>query len=398
MNNEYREKSLKTRLIIAFIILIIISLGIWGYSIWNKSNKSQNTYRNYKISSALGSSDTTGFKKAMSVRKFHFPKDNGPHPDYKNEWWYYTGNLETANGRHFGYQFTLFRIGLKPGKAQSASDWATHQFYMADLALSDIHDHKFYAFQKFSRSALGLAGAQSTPFHIWIDNWQVKGDSERIPKMHITAKEKNIALNLHLISQKPPVLEGDKGLSRKGAKPGDASYYYSLTHLNTNGTVKVNQKSFKVKGLSWMDREWSTNMLDKNQSGWDWFSIQLDNDWEIMYYQLRMKNGQPDTTSSGKLIRPDGSTINLPFGSVRIKVKNHWISPATATNYPSGWVFSIPGRKIHLNIEPYMKNQELKLSVKYWEGAVKIKGEMAGKKVKGNGYVELTGYTREKQN
>ena len=369
-----------------------MSLGIWGYFVWKRSDSQAGQANYYEVSNALGASDTTGFKKAKTIRTFHFPKDNGPHPAYKNEWWYYTGNLTTKDGRPFGYQFTLFRIGLKPGRNHSKSDWATHQFYMAHLALTDVKNDKFFAFQQFSRHALGLAGAQSSPFHIWLENWQVKGDTERIPKMHLTAKENDISLNLYLNSEKPPVLEGNHGLSQKGSKSGNASYYYSLTRLKTKGDVHVNGNSFKVSGLSWMDREWGTTMLEKDQIGWDWFSVQLNNGWDLMYYQLRKKNGQPDTTSCGKLVKPDGSSIILPYGSVTLKVLGHWKSSATKTVYPSGWNLKVPSKGINLKIKPYIDNQELKVSVKYWEGAVKVSGQMNKKTVNGNGYVELTGY------
>jgi predicted secreted hydrolase len=386
----------KLKIGISLTIILILALSIWGYLIWDRSYNEGNNGSFYEVSNALGVADTAGFKKAVNIRTFHFPEDNGPHPAYKNEWWYYTGNIHASNGRHFGFQFTLFRVGLKPGNASSISDWATHQFYMGHLALTDVENKKFYAYQRFSRSAMGLAGAKSTPFHIWLDDWQVTGDTARIPVMHIKAGDGNIALDLHIESEKPPVLQGNYGLSQKGSTPGNASYYYSLTRLKTNGRIRINQKTYNVTGLSWMDREWGTSMLESDQSGWDWFSIQLNNSWDLMYYQIRRKNGQPDTTSGGKLIKSDGSSINLPYGSVEINVRDHWKSPDTNTEYPSLWTIKIPAHNITLYIDPYIHDQELKLSVKYWEGAVKVNGNMDGNDVKGNGYVELTGYGENK--
>ncbi|HKK46683.1 MAG TPA: lipocalin-like domain-containing protein [Balneolaceae bacterium] len=385
---------MKAKITGTIIVLTLILFGGWAYYEWNQSQPAADYSSSSGVSKALGAADTAGFKRAIHGRTFHFPEDHGPHPAFKNEWWYYTGNLTTRSGRHFGYQFTIFRIGLKPGKVQSEDNWATHQFYMAHLALTDVYNHKFYAFQRFSRSALNLAGAEASPFHVWLDDWQVRGSGvqKRTPPMHITAHKEPIGLDLHLISQKPPVLEGDHGLSQKGTSPGNASYYYSLTRLKTTGTVRLKGQAFKVRGSSWMDREWGTTMLEKNQSGWDWFSLQLSNGWELMYYQLRKRNGRAESTSAGKLIRPDGSSVTLPYGSVKINISDYWKSSTTGTNYPSGWQLTVPSRSIRLNIDPIIKNQELRLSVAYWEGAVKIDGKMDNEKVTGNGYVELTGY------
>lgn len=380
----------KLGLFLTLFLAVALSI-IWGISELNKNDKKQATGSFYNVSQVLGGIDTTGFKKALKPRTFKFPRDYGPHPAYKNEWWYFTGNLNTKNGRHFGYEFTLFRIGLKPGKSTKKSGWAANEFYMANLALTDVRNGKFYDYADYSRPSVGLAGAQANPFKIWIDNWSVKANGSNNKLLSMKAKHNGIALNFNLKELLPPVLEGNHGLSQKGSKPGNASYYFSIPRLSTQGSIRIGKKTFHVHGLSWMDREWGTSMLEKGIAGWDWFALQLNNGWDIMYYQLRKDDGLPASTSQGSLIKPAGNKIVIPFRSLKIKVTKHWTSP-DGIRYPSGWKLSFPSHKIELKITPYIPNQELRVSVRYWEGAVKISGMMNGKRVSGNGYVELTGY------
>ena len=341
-----------------------------------------------------GQAAVQGFARATGPRPLQFPQDFGPHPDYQTEWWYYTGNLETSEGRHFGYQLTFFRRALLPPKEQPnrSSDWAATQIYMAHFALANVRDQNYQAFERLSRSAAGLAGAQATPFQVWLDDWRITGNGTGRYKLH--AAQDGLTVDLNLSDAKGPILQGDQGYSQKGPQPGQASYYYSLTHLVSEGTLQANGQSFAVKGLSWMDHEFSTSALAKDQVGWDWFALQLDDGSELMVYQIRQANGTPDPFSGGTWIPANGAIRHLNREDFQIKVEDTWKSPHSGALYPSRWSLEIPSLAIRLNIEPYLADQELNVSYSYWEGAVHFQGERDGQPIAGNGYIELTGYAR----
>ena len=345
----------------------------------------ESLHKSGDIAQSLSSSDTTGFARADSPRDFIFPEDFGPHLKFQTEWWYYTGNLSTKDGREFGYQLTFFRRALSPDKFERESDWAANQIYFAHFALTDVDSGKFYSSEKWSRGAAGLAGSQSDPFKVWIDNWSVSGSGDEV---RLRAEDETVSLDLSLKSEKPIVLQGDNGLSQKSAVQGNASYYFSQTRLISSGTITIGGNTFNVNGLSWLDREWSTSALGDNQEGWDWFSIQLDDGREIMLYELRLKDGGIDPFSSGSVTYKDGSVKQLKADDFEIKSIDTWKSPDSGTVYPSKWKVTIPEQGIEFTVMPLMKNQEFRLSFTYWEGAVKVSGDG----LSGKGYVELTGY------
>lgn len=350
------------------------------------------------ITQALSNGSTSGFARAYVPREFVFPADHGPHAEYKHEWWYITGNLRTDAGRHFGFQLTFFRFGLRPHTARRASSWATSQLYMAHFTLSDVASEKFHRFERFSRAAAGLAGAGAKPFRVWLEDWFIEGAAgepvDRKPSLHLYARAEDIAINLIAESDKPIVLHGERGLSRKSATPGNASYYYSATRLRTNGLIQLGEHRFTVEGLSWLDREWSTSALDQDQVGWDWFAIQLADGYELMFYQLRARDGNAHAFSQGTVVTPDGTVRQLALDDVRLEVRDHWTSTRTGTRYPSRWYLSILDDDVRLQIDPYMMDQELDVSARYWEGAVKVTGTRGGVPIEGQGYVELVGYAR----
>jgi predicted secreted hydrolase len=343
------------------------------------------------VAAAAGES-VQGFASADGSRSLHFPQDQGPHADFQTEWWYYTGNLDTPDGRHFGYQLTFFRRALLPPQqvVQRPSDWGTNQVYMAHFALTDVAADSYHAFERLSRGAAGLAGAQSVPYGVWLEDWQVSQTTTNTYQLQ--AQQDGWAVDLSLHDLKGFILQGEQGYSRKGAAPGQASYYYSQTRLQTQGKVVSNGVEYTVNGLSWMDHEFSTSALDKNQVGWDWFALQLDDQSELMVYQLRRRDGSIDSFSSGSYIGPDGSVHPLALQAFQIHVGGYWTSPLTKANYPAGWMIQIPAEELVLNIEPYIPDQELHVSYAYWEGAVKFSGTHHGKPISGSGYVELTGY------
>jgi predicted secreted hydrolase len=345
-----------------------------------------------QVLAAGGSESVQGFALVDGSRPLRLPQDQGPHPDFQTEWWYYTGNLDAPDGRHFGYQLTFFRRALMPSQrvVQRSSDWATNQVYMAHFALTDVAANSYHAFELLSRGAVGLAGAQSAPYSVWLDDFQVSQVSTNTYQLQ--AQQDGLALDLNLQDLKGFILQGDQGYSRKGPDLGQASYYYSQTRLQTQGKITSDGQQYTVSGLSWMDHEFSTSALAKNQVGWDWFALQLDDQSELMVYQVRQADGSIDPFSSGSHITPDSHVHPLALQDFHIHVENYWTSPQTKARYPSRWTIQVPGENLSLTIEPFLPDQELHVSYAYWEGAVKFNGTHNGKPVSGSGYVELTGY------
>jgi predicted secreted hydrolase len=241
-----------------------------------------------------------------------------------------------------------------------------------------------------SRGAAGLAGAQGDPYAVWLEDWRVEATGANTYELH--AANEDLAIELALTDEKGPILQGDRGYSQKSAELGNASYYYSQTRLASQGTITIGDERFEVSGLSWKDHEFSTAVLSDEQVGWDWFSIQLDDGYELMLYALRRADGSPDAFSSGTLIAPDGSTTHLAHDDFEISALATWRSPHSGAEYPMGWQIRIPSQQIELEITPYLRDQELNLTFIYWEGAVHLQGRHAGQAVSGVGYVELTGY------
>ena len=344
------------------------------------------------VGSAMGNDDTTGYQRAEVPRTLHFPADHGPHPEFRNEWWYLTGNLADANGRRFGYQLTLFRIALAPTPPVADSAWRSQQMYMGHFALTDVAGEQHYSFERFSRGAVGLAGAQATPFRVWLEDWELTGTGVNFFPLRLRAREGDIALDLTLNTTKPLVLQGDQGLSQKSAEPGNASYYYSYTRLLTTGTVQLAGRSFTVEGASWLDREWSTSALGPDQSGWDWFALQLDDGRDLMLYRLRRKNGDMDPHSAGTLVAADGSTHALRWNEIDMQPLGSWTSPHTGDRYPAGWRLRIPTERLDLTVTPLITAQEMQLTIRYWEGAVTVSGHAGDQTIHGQGYLEMTRY------
>jgi predicted secreted hydrolase len=347
------------------------------------------------VSAALGPGDVAGFARALAPRPFSFPADHGPHPDFRTEWWYYTGNVETAAGRHFGFQLTFFRTALAPpgaGPDDRASAWSTRQLYLAHFALTDTAGRRFHAGSRLDRQALGLAGARAAPFRVWLGDWSAESEAAGGLPARLRAAEGDVAIDLVLAALKPVVLQGDRGLSRKGPEPGNASYYYSISRMSARGTVRVAGESLPVSGLAWMDREWSTSALGPDLVGWDWVALQLDDGREVMAYRLRRRDGSADAQSAGSLIAADGTARALAAGDVTLDTLDHWISPRSRVRYPSRWRLVVPEAGLTLEIVPQLADQELIVGTRYWEGAVRVEGAADGHPISGRGYVELVGY------
>jgi len=371
------------------LVLAIVGAGLCARpSLGQETRPGRNTA--LSLTEMLAGGSTEGYARATEPREFRFPEDHGLHEDFRTEWWYFTGNLVTAGGRRFGYQFTLFRNALAPESPARESDWATRQVYMAHFAVTDPVNSAFHAHERFSRGAADLAGVETQPFRAWLEDWEISGEDP--PPFRLRAAEGGTSIELEVDTAKPVVLNGDQGLSQKGQQPGNASYYYSYTRMPTRGTVTVGYKTFEVQGSSWLDREWSTSALEEGQVGWDWFALQLSDGRDLMVYRLRRADGGSDELSNGTLVAADGASLLLQQDNFAIEALDTWSSPATGIRYPSRWRLTVPDANIDLEIRPLLPDQELNLSFRYWEGAVSINGISAGSPVTGQGYVELTGY------
>jgi len=340
------------------------------------------------------------FARALQVRPFEFPRDHGPHDDYQTEWWYYTGNLfDPSSGRHFGYQLTFFRRALIPPDEQAQlagrpSAFAFNQVYFAHFALTDSAAGEHVSFERYSRGAAGLAGAQASPYRVFVEDWSVAslaadGDVTRV---RLVAAQDGYAIDLTLTNVKPLVLHGDRGLSQKSPNPGNASYYYSMTRLATEGQIVTPRGRFAARGHSWLDREWSTSALDDDTAGWDWFSLQFDDQREVMFFKLRHKETGETNFAKGTYIAADGSAALLRQGDVQVDVLERWTSPHTGATYPVRWRMAIPRYGLEIQVAARIPDQEMRLTQRYWEGAVTFEGRSSDGPARGVGYVEMTGY------
>jgi len=332
------------------------------------------------------------FRLALPGYTFSFPRDHYSHDDFRTEWWYYTGHLRATSGEAYGYQVTFFRSGVAAARA-NPSRWAAKNLYLAHFAISDIPAKSFNYFERVNRAGLGQAGASGGEFHVWIGDWEVTGDGTT---QRLRAKEDGFAVDLTLVSQKPPVIHGENGISRKGEGRGHASHYYSLTRLTTEGALTVRGKSIPVSGLSWMDHEFGSTQLSPDQVGWDWFSLQFDDGTELMLYLIRKASGQPDAYSAGTFVGADGRTLGLKQADFTVEVLDRWKSPRGRGSYPMKWRLRVPTIGLDVTVTPAFPDQELNTTkstrVIYWEGATSAEGTTQDRRLRGRGYVEMTGY------
>jgi len=380
------------RTITRFSLWLLCVLSFTSGQAQNGSDLEANVF---DLQGILGQAADPGFRQADPRYRMQFPKDHGLHSDFRNEWWYFTGHLNDQQGRTYGYQFTLFRLALKPetdaqhqvSDPLASSRWQGRHMYMAHLALSVPHESRFIQEERFSRGAPGLAGAVAEPFSFWLYDWQLStphGGSE--PPWHLNLKGDGFALQLNLSNEsplgKPRVLQGEQGYSRKGS--AGASHYYSYTRLTTTGALTLNGQKLVVEGQSWFDREWGSGALGEHQSGWDWFSVQLDDGRDLMWYQLRLKTGGIDTASTGLLVSAEGETRTLNSSETQAMATDYWHAP-DGRCYPVGWMLDVGDE--HFQIDALMPNQAWNGAFRYWEGASQVRG-----RVDGQAYVELSGY------
>ena len=334
---------------------------------------------------ALTAAGAVQYQVALPGYRYEFPRDYFNHPQYRTEWWYYTGNLRTAGGRRFGFELTFFRQGTG---TRPANVWDAGDVWLAHLALSDIEGRQFLHMERLNRTGAGLAGADLAQARVWNGNWQVRwsGDAQ-----HLTAIADDFAFDLEARSRKPPVIHGHDGISRKAAGLGRASHYLSLTRLETYGVIRLRGQFFNVEGLAWMDHEFFTNQLDPGQTGWDWFSLQMDDGTELMLYRLRRADGKTDPFSAGTVVDTGGHARELTAGDFNLTPGRTW------RKYPIEWQISVPALAFSAAVITPLPQQEITSPSgavsSYWEGAIESHGARQGKPVSGAGYLEMTGYS-----
>ncbi len=341
------------------------------------------------------------FKRALPGRTFSFPQDHFSHPEFKTEWWYYSGHLYSQDKKSYGYQLTFFRTGLNRKTKNQKSKWSIKDLYFAHLAITDESKKRFGYLEKISRGSLGEAGALpfkagEKTFRIWMEDWSAEGTGPTMQNHSLKAGNKNFGIELMLVPEKNPVVHGQNGISQKAEGEGFASHYYSISRLKTEGKILLQNKEIPVQGISWMDHEFGSSQLREYQAGWDWFSIQLASGMELMFYQIRWKDGKVDPYSSGTIIFPDGTYQHLTKNDFQIEALDRWKSSKSGAIYPSKWKISVPHHKIELTLSPTVKDQELitkeSTQVTYWEGSIKVEGKYRDSPIVGMGYAELTGY------
>jgi predicted secreted hydrolase len=333
------------------------------------------------------------FRPALPGYQFKFPRDYFNHPEYRTEWWYYTGNLHSPDGRRFGFELTFFRQGLDRDP-ETTNVWDAHQVWLAHLALSDIDGKRFLHTERLNRSGPGLAGADETQSRVWNGNWQATWSTNGLE--HLQAVAEQFQFDLTLRPLKPPVIHGVGGISQKSEGAGHASHYFSQTRLDTHGTLSLDGIAYKVDGLAWMDHEFFTEQMAADLSGWDWFSLQLNDRSELMLYRMRRKDGSADPYSAGTYVDPNGHSTHLTHDAFDLAPGQIWTSPASGGRYPIAWTIRVPSLKLKLQLQTRLADQELagksKASPVYWEGAIEVEGTKQEKSVSGAGYLEMTGY------
>ena len=371
------------------VALIALSLAVVGCA---RDVEQTELEPSAALSEFLTTSEFAGYERALAPRPLAFPRDHASHPRFKTEWWYFTGNLADAQSRPYGFELTFFRFALAPNEPQGESPWRSRQAWMGHLAITDAANGEFLHAERFSRDGLGLAGNTAAPFRLWLEDWSATATGSEAFPLRLRAGTPGAELDLTLVAGKPPVPHGEAGLDRKGPEAGNASYYYSMPRLSVDGELRIGEAQHEVTGSAWMDREWSTNSLSPELAGWDWLSLELSDGRDLMLYRLRTIAGESSPFSSGSLIGTDGSAVPLGRDDFRVEAIEHWTSSATGSRYPVGWNVELPNHDLRVEVRPLIPNQEMNLTIRYWEGAVVAQGTSGGESLTGRGYLELTGY------
>jgi len=340
------------------------------------------------------------FRLAAPGYRYSFPRDHFNHPDFQTEWWYYTGNLRTPEGRRFGFELTFFRQGVDR-KPTPPAVWEVRDVWLAHLALSDVDGGRFLYTERLNRSGAGVAGADREQARVWNGNWQAQWKLDpkapgTMASQQLQAVADRFSFELAMKTAKPPVIHGENGISQKAEGPGQASHYISFTRLLTSGVIVIEGQRFNVEGASWMDHEFFSHQLAANQSGWDWFSMQFQDGSEIMLFELRRKDGALDPFSAGTYIDPQGRATHLSAKDFSLAPGKIWTSPNSGGRYPIEWSIRVPSLGLEAALTTRLAQQELagrtRSAPTYWEGAIEVLATRKGLPLNGTGYLEMTGY------
>jgi predicted secreted hydrolase len=327
-------------------------------------------------------SEMSGFASVVPGRVMTFPADHGPHPDYRIEWWYVTANLLDSSGASYGAQWTLFRQAMAPGAQQEG--WANQQIWMGHAGITSADTHRYS--ETFARGGVGQAGVDAKPFRAWIDSWEIGGEAvtsdSSIAPLNLVASGTDFSWALRLDAERPLVLQGDAGYSKKSER-GQASYYYSQPFFKTTGMITIGKRSVRVSGLAWMDREWSSQPLASDQTGWDWFSLHLESGEKLMLFRLRQADGQ--NYFSGNWITTDSKSTQI--ASAEINMTPTASTEIAGRKLPTQWRIAIASRGLQIETTPLNANSWMGTSFSYWEGPISFRGSHSGV-----GYLEMTGY------
>lgn len=341
--------------------------------------------------------DASTFARAVTPRDyFVFPADHSAHPEFRTEWWYFTGNVFDRSRNHFGFELTIFRLGANAAPTTRASEFATDAIWMAHLAVTDTSRREFQVAERLSRGVPGIAGAVPAagpgddPVVIQVEDFSISFNEQIV---RLRAHDPGFGVELELGGLGRIIPQGDNGLDPKGPEPGNASYYFSAPRLSVTGElVSGGTDAVEVEGTAWMDREWGTSALSPGLAGWDWFALQLDDGRDLMFYRLRRVDGGTSEFSGGSIAMANGSITRLGPESVELTAVRSWTSPETGVRYPVEWQLMVPSENLDLRVDPRIDAQEIDETVRYWEGAVTVRGDAAAGPIGGVGYLELAGY------
>jgi predicted secreted hydrolase len=323
-----------------------------------------------------------GFAPVVPGKSFAFPADHGPHPDYRIEWWYVTANLVDSAGAAYGAQWTLFRQAMHAGAQQEG--WANQQIWMGHAAITRADTHRFS--EAFARGGIGQAGVETAPYRAWIDSWQMRGvDQTRddtLAPLELSASGADFAYALRLDADHPLVLQGETGYSRKSER-GQASYYFSQPYFKATGSITIDDRPVDVTGQAWMDREWSSQPLASDQTGWDWLALHFNSGEKLMLFRLRQSDGK--NYISGKWFLPDGEARQIASSEITMTPKV--VTEIAGRKIPTTWDITIPALALTISCVPLNAKSWMGTSFPYWEGPLGFAGTHSG-----FGYLEMTGY------
>lgn len=367
------------------LTLLISSLFLFGCE-----DPQQKNMGTQNMGALLGSGETQNesnlFTPVEKGIELTFPADHQAHPNFRHEWWYLTANLIDENGNPLGVQWTQFRFAAAPPTGEDdvkKTEWQTQQIYMAHSAVTTTDKH--YADEKWSRDQTSLAGVDTSPFRVYLDDWQWTSSTNDLFPATLKANSEQFGYSLTLTSSAPYQKQGEQGYSTKSADGQVASYYYSQPFIDVSGEVTIDGEPHQVSGKGWIDREWSSQFLLDSQQGWDWFALRLSDETSLVVFQLRDSKTGVASYSSARLMQQDGSGIAIPQKDIQLEATKQ--TEIQGRKYPTQWQVSIPNQQIELTVSALNPNAKMPLSVPYWEGPVRLEGSHSG-----TGYMELTGY------